>query len=259
VLDVSGGNIKHTYKTFNAKGEESSSKEKTTIWSGIKLTFKLPYNTKVDWTEETLTLSGKELLCDVATYKSGETLNVLYYSNDVPCGGFVKIMLDGKETNWLSAFNTAKSGEVKETPKDPVVETKSQLPRFYAARDNSAVIKISGTGRDTNYQLRQITEVGETSSKYTAVTCDAEGTPIEGAKPTDREQKKEDWDKLYAKPIETAVKLTVEAGEFVCDVFKTTADGKETTEWVSEGAPVKKVIKSGGTETVMEAVKITMK
>ena len=256
VLKESGGEITYLWQTFNKEGKETQKKEKTALWSGIKLTVKLPHNIKVDWTEETLTLSGVDLVCDVASYVSGETSSVVYYCKDVPCGGFVKSVLNGKETIWLSAFHTEKSGDVKQDPKP---ETKSRLPRFYAALDNSAIIKITATGKDESYQLRQVVDVAETVTKYTATTCDDKGTPVADAKPLDREQSKEAWDKAYAKPSETGVKVTVVAGEFVCDVFKTTDGTKETTEWVSEGAPIKKVIKSGASETVMEAVKITMK
>jgi hypothetical protein len=259
VLKESGGEVTYLWQTFDKQGKETQKKEKTSGWASIKLTVKLPYNIKVDWSEEELDLSGTKLACDVAKYKSGETSSVVYYCKDVPCGGFVKSVLNGKDGVWLSAFHTEKSGDVKQDPPREEPKSVSKLPRFYAAPDNSALIKITGTGRDATYQLRQVIDVAETSSRYTAVTCDEAGTPIADAKPIEREQKKEDWDKVYAKPSESGVKLTVAAGEFVCDVFKTTVDGKETSEWISEGAPIKKVIKSGETETVMEAVKITMK
>jgi hypothetical protein len=237
------------------------SEEKTLLWSKIKMTFKMPYNVKVEWSEEELDLSGTKLKCDVAKYKSGEAASTIYYCKDVPCGGFVKANLNGKDTWWLSAFHTEVVGDVKQDPpkKEPQAETKSELPRFYAAVDNSAVIKVSGTGRDATYQVRKITAVTETTTKYTKILCDAEGVPLPEAKAVDAEQTKADWDKLYGKPSQTAVKLIVGAGEFVCDVFKTSEGGKETTEWISEGAPIKKIIKSGETETVMEAIKITMK
>jgi hypothetical protein len=262
VLDVTAGKIKYSWKTFDDKGTETQNKEKSADWTGIKLTYKLPYKTTVKWTVEELDLSGTKLTCDVATYTKGESTDQLFYCKDVPCGGFVKVIMNGKETNWLSAFGTAASGDVKRDPKDePKVESgvKSQLPRFYGAVDNEAILKVSGTGRDATYQVRKVTEVAETSSKYTRVLCDAEGVPLPDAKAVDAEQTKADWDKVYRKPSETAVKLTVEAGEFVCDVFKSSVGGKETTEWISEGAPVKTVIKSGESETVMEAIKITMK
>jgi hypothetical protein len=81
------------------------------------------------------------------------------------------------------------------------------------------------------------------------------------SRPLDREQTKADWDKKYGKPSETGVTIKVAAGEFKCDVFKQTDEktGKVVTEWISEGAPVKKVIKTKTAETTLELIKIEWK
>lgn len=262
VLDVKGGQVTTKYTTYDAAGKETSKKEKTQGWESIKLLMRMPHTTvKVKWTEETLDLSGTELKCDVASYVQGTTSTVAYYCEDVPCGGFVKSVMDGKDNWWLSAYKSAEGGEVKKDPKDePKVEpVKTELPRFYATPGNSVLIKISGTGRDASYKLREVLNVTETETKYFELMCNSEGTPDEKANRTDTTLTKVDWDKAYAKPSDKGVKLKVGEEEFVCDVYKTVDGTKETTEWISEGAPIKKVIKSGEKETVLEVIKITIK
>jgi hypothetical protein len=259
VLDAKGGKVKYSRKTFNDKGVEVMGEEKEKDWTGIKLTYKLPYNVKIDWTEEELDLSGTKLKCNVATYKSGETMNALYYCKDVPCGGFVQIMLNGKATNWLSSFQKAGGEAVKETPREPEPEVKSELPRFYATPGNSMLFKITVPGTDARYKLREVLSVTVTETAYFEIQCDENGTPLETAKRMDAKLTKADWDKLYAKPSSTGAKLKVGEEEYLCDVFKTKEGTKEITEWISEGAPIKKTTKDGEKETVVEAIKITMK
>ncbi|MCA8911617.1 MAG: hypothetical protein KDB82_07920 [Planctomycetes bacterium] len=259
VTAAKDGKVTYTHTTFDAKGKELSSNErKDKAWNAIRLQGKLPYKKEnlVEWKEETLDLEGVELKCDVAEWALGGVVAQIYFCKDVPCGGIVKTTSGGKDSVWLTGFHTSKSGEVKENPDK--VATKSQLPRFWGTVGNRAVLKISGTGRDESYQSRKITVVEETSSKYDIVSCGKEGIPLPDSKPIEREQTKADWDKDYGKPDETGVTVTVGAGEFKCDVYKQKDEktGKETTEWVSEGAPVKKLIKTKTSETVLELVKI---
>ena len=258
VKKADNGKITYEHATFDGKGKETSRKELTKDWASIKMQGKLPYKkeNQVEWKEETLDLEGVKLKCDVAEWALGGVVAQIYYCKDVPCGGIVKTTSGGKDSVWLTGFHTSKSGEVKEDPDKTA--TKSQLPRFWGTVGNRAVLKISGTGRDESYQSRKITIVEETSSKYDIVSCSKEGIPLPDAKSIEREQTKADWDKDYGTPDETGVTITVGAGEFKCDVYKEKdeSSGKETTEWVSEGAPVKKLIKTRTSETVLELVKI---
>ncbi|MCZ7605001.1 MAG: hypothetical protein M5U25_02800 [Planctomycetota bacterium] len=258
VVKVDGKNVTYKRSTF-AKDQLTSEQELTKAWNSIKLQSKLPYGkdaTNTKWSQQDLVLSGVTLKCDVADWAIGEAASSIYFCKDVPCGGVVKTTTNGKDVVWLSAFQKAGAGEVKS---DPQPEVKSQMPRFYAAADNHMVLKISGTGRDTKYQRRTVTSAGETSAKVSIVACDETGTPDAKAVASESELTKESWDKDYGKPAETGVKLKTEAGEFTCDVYKTSDKGKEVTEWISEGAMVKKLIKTGSSETVLEAVKLEMK
>src|SRR5688572_730210 len=54
VLDVSGSDVKYRRKSFDKAGKETLSEEKTFIWSKIKMTFRMPYNVKVEWGTEEL-------------------------------------------------------------------------------------------------------------------------------------------------------------------------------------------------------------
>lgn len=258
VLKVDGKNITYKRSTY-AKDKLTSEQEQTKAWNAIKLQSRLPYGkdaTNTKWSEQTMTLSGVELKCDVADWAIGESASAVYFCKDVPCGGVVKTTTNGKDSVWLSAFQKAGAGEVKS---DPVPEVESQMPRFYAATGNHIIIKISGTGRDVKFQRRTVTSTAETSAKVSVVACDETGTPDAKAVAGESEITKESWDKDYGKPSEAGVKLKTEAGEFTCDVYKTSDKGKETTEWISEGAMVKKLIKTGSSETVLEAVKLEMK
>ena len=114
---------------------------------------------------------------------------------------------------------------------------------------------------DENSKLRKVVAAEEKSAKWSAVACNEEGVPNEGAKAVEKTTEKDTWDTDYAKPSETAVKLTVAAGDYVCDVFKSKDEktGTETTEWISEGALVKLVKKTKSGEPVLEAIQIVMK
>lgn len=262
VIKAEGGEITYEHSTFDAKGTETSKKELTKDWASIKLQGKLPYKKEniVVWKEATLVLEGVTLECDLAEWVLGGTQTQIYFCKAVPCGGIVKTTTGGTDSVWLTGFHTEKSGEIK-TGDGTAEATKSELPRFWATTGNMAVLKISGTGRDDAYQRREIVSVAETSSKYSIVACDKDGAIDEKATPVEREQTKEAWDTDYGKPSETGVTLKVAAGEFKCDVFKVTDEksGKVTTEWISEGAPVKKVIKTKTSETVLELAKIEWK
>lgn len=263
VSEVKGENITYTHKTLDKNGEETSSKEFTKHWSKIKLQGKLPYgDIDVTWTTAELEFGNEKLACDVAQWSFGKGedahMQQIYYCKDVPCGGIVKTTSNGKDIVWMTGYG--KGGkDVKGAAGVEPEAAKSKLPRWFATVDNTAVVKISGTGRDASYQLRTVTKVDEEMTTWTSVACDAKGTPDASAKTNEQEQTKEGWDKDYASPSETGVKLKVEAGEFVCDVYKSTTGGREITEWISEGLSVKKVINSSGKETVVELVSFTMK
>ena len=262
VLKVSGGNITYSHTTFS-KGVQTSQQEKTRDWVSIKLQIRMPYGKEksVEWTEEVMMLGDVELNCDKAKWTIGAATTEAYFCKDVPCGGVVKQITNGKDVVWLSAYHSEKKGSGKTDKPDPVADIKTDMPRFYAAPNNQVILKITGTGRDASYQLRTVTTVEEKSAKWTSVACSEDGQPNEGAKTIDNNLTKEDWDKDYAKPSEKNVKLNIGGTDYVCDVFKSKDDklGREITEWVSEGAPLKKVIKSKTGETVLEATKVVMK
>ncbi|MCB9932765.1 MAG: hypothetical protein H6841_05005 [Planctomycetes bacterium] len=256
-VKVDGKKVTYKHATY-AKGELTSEKELTKSWESIKLQSKLPYGKDVviAWSVQDLELSGVPLKCDVAEWTIGEASSAIYFCKDVPCGGVVKTVTNGRDIVWLCGFFKEGGTEVKA---DPVKEVVSQMPRFYANSGNYLVVKLSGTGRDETYQRRTVSDAAETSAKLTVVVCDKEGTPDAKAKSSESELTKEAWDKDYGKPSEKGVKLTVGAGEYVCDVYKTNADGREVTEWVSDGAMLKKVIKTKTGETVLEAIQLEMK
>ena len=262
VTKVAGDNVTYTHKTLDKDGNVTSSNEFTRRWDKIKVQSKLPYGDDmlVTWTEVEVEIGGKKVTCDVASWNQGKGADAaateVYYSKDVPCGGIVKTVTNGNAIAWVTAFKKAGGDAIKEGPKE---EVKSELPRFFATVDNKAVVKVSAAGRDDSYQLRTVTSVAETSSKWTVIACDKEGTPDSKGRLLDFEQTKEAWDEDYGKPAETGVTVKVEAGEFVCDLFKSSASGREISEWISEGLSVKKVIKAGGKETTIELVSYTMK
>lgn len=263
ISKVDGGNITYTHKTFNKAGDETSSKEFTRHWSKIKVQGKMPQgDIEVTWTTAEIDFGDKKLTCDVAQWSFGKGKDAasqeIYFCKDVPCGGIVKTTNNGKDMVWMTGYGKA-GAEVKGAAGVESAPAESKLPRFFKTVDNQAVVKISGTGRDTVYQLRTITKVEEEMTTFTVVACDAEGKPDPAAANKELYQTFEAWDKDYATPSESGVKLKVEGGEFVCDVFKSSKDGRETTEWISEGLSVKKVLKSGGKETVIEVVSYTMK
>ena len=262
VTEAKDGKISYLKKTLDAEGKETSSKElKNKAWNSIRLQGSLPYKKEhlVEWKKETLELSGTKLECDVAEWALGGVLTQIFYCKDVPCGGIVKTTSGGADSVWLTSFHTEAAGAVESA--DTGEANKSEMPKFYATVGNVAVLKISGTGRDDSYQRREVTSAAKVTAQYTIVACDESGEIDPKAKSIDREQTKSDWDETYGKPTESGVTIKVAAGEFKCDVYKTTDEkaGKETTEWISEGAPVKKLIKTKTTETVLELVKIEWK
>ena len=263
VIKVSGDNITYVHKTFDKKGKETSSNERTRTWKKIKVQGKLPYgDIDVVWKTSTLQFGDEKIECDVASWTidggSEMTSQEIYFSKQVPCGGVVKTTTNGKDMVWMTGYGK-EGAEVKGAAGEETAPAKSKLPRFYAAVDNSAVVKISGTGRDASYQLRTVIKVEEEMTTWTVVACDKEGTPDANSAAKEILQTKEGWDKDYGSPSETGVTLKVEAGEFKCDVFKSESSGRETTEWISEGVSVKKVIKSKGKETTIELVSVRMK
>lgn len=263
VLEVKGDKVTYSHTMLNKDGEETNSKELTKSWSSIKVQGKLPYgDIDVTWKEAELEFGSEKLSCDVAEWTAGKGSGAVvqqnYYCKDVPCGGIVKTTSNGKDIVWMTGYGK-EGADVEGAAGVESEPAKSKLPRFYAAVDNKAVVKISGTGRDASYQLRTVTKVEEEMSTWTVVACDAEGTAQGNAMTKEIIQTKEGWDKDFAKPSETGVKVKVEAGEFVCDVFKSESGGRETTEWISEGMSVKKVIKSSSKETTIELVSYTMK
>jgi hypothetical protein len=266
VTKVSGDKVTYSHKTLDKDGNETSVKEYTKAWNAIKLQGRLPYGKEdeVEWTEEEVELGGKTLKCDVASWTAGSGKETargqIFFCKDVPCGGIVKTVTNGKDSVWIKSFGkageeAANNGEEK----DPEPEIESKLPRFYAAVGNKAVIKISAPGRDDSWQLRTIVKVEETVTTWSVVACDKDGNPDGRATPRELEQTKKDWDATYGSPREKDVKLKVEAGELVCEVHVQTEGDKETTDWISEGLPVKRVIKVKGRDTTLELVSFTMK
>ncbi|MBZ0135814.1 MAG: hypothetical protein K8I27_05535 [Planctomycetes bacterium] len=265
VTAVKGDDITYTHKMLDKVGEVTNSKEYTKAWNKIKMQSKLPYGDamEVTWTEVVVDFGAEKLNCDLAEWDQGKGNDAaktqVYFCKNVSCGGIVKVATNGKDIVWMTGF--AKAGaKVEGDPTTGQAPVKSKLPRFFASVDNKAVVKISGAGRDDMYQLRTVTDVAEEITKWTAVVCDSEGAADPKARLLEFEQTKEAWDKDYGKPAETGVTLKLDAGEFVCDVFKSTAeDGREITEWVSEGLSVKKIVKAKGKETTIEVVSYTMK
>ncbi|MCA8915868.1 MAG: hypothetical protein KDB90_10695 [Planctomycetes bacterium] len=262
VTRVNAGKITYTHTLF-ANGKQTGQQEKTRDWMSIKIQVRMPYGKEkeVEWTEETLTLGEVELSCDKAKWTIGQATTEAYFCKDVPCGGVVKQVTNGKDIVWLTGFHSDKKGDGKTDKPDPVETVKSEMPRFYAAADNYVVLKITVPGRDQSYQLRKVGTVDVKSATWSAVACDEAGVPNEGAKSIDKTTDKEGWDKEYGKPSKTGVKLTVAAGEYVCDVYESKDEkaGTETSEWISEGALIKLVKKTKSGETVLEATKLVMK
>lgn len=257
VKKVDGTKVTYTRTTFS-KGTQSGQRELTRDWNKIKLQAAMPYGKQivVEWEDEDMKLGEAVLSCQSAAWTIEKTSQKVYYCKDVPCGGVVKTMTDGKNIVWLTTYG--KAGQAEVTTDEPEAAAKTKMPRFYASVNNYVVIKISPPQRDPSYQLRRITDVGELASKYSIVGCEVDGIPKANEAPRELEQTKEEWDKVYAKPVETGVKLKIGEVELTCDVFKETTGDREVTEWVSEGLSVKKVIKTKAGETVMEVVSYHM-
>lgn len=243
VIRVNGGKITYVHKSF-MKGKETSSKERTRAWKDIKVQGKLPYGKEdtVKWEEGEVELAGKTIKCTVAKWTIGERATEIWYSESVPCGGIVKTTTNGADIVWLTDYKSNSDDE--------------GLPKFYAAKGNHAVYKIT-KGEETRYEKREVTEVLDDSAKWTSLACDKTGKGLADAKPAKHEMRQSEWDKLYAKPDKTDIELTTDAGTLVCDKYERANEAGETvTEWYREGLLVKKEVTGGET---CELIKYEMK
>lgn len=262
VTDVVEDKVHYKHVMYDKDGKETSNKQRNKAWSDCPLFGKLPYRIDVAWTVAEFKIGEQTLSCDVASWTSGTTAMAVWYCTKVPCGGIVKQAIDGADTVWLTGFKSKELGEAKtgDKPGDKPVEptAASKLPRFFQAVGNYYIHKITRAGSDS-YVKRTVSEVTVEATQMTMVTCDAEGVPAPGARVSEVTQTEAAWLKDYAKAEKTGEMVKVAAGEFKCDLFKTVSGNREVQEWVSDGIPVKKIVKDGEKETAIELAKYEMK
>lgn len=247
VVKVSGDNVTYLHKTL-MKGKETSSRERTRDWKSIKLQGRLPHGreNQVQWKDAEVELDGETLTCTVASWAIGEASTEIWYSKQVPCGGIVKTVTNGKDSVWLTKFKSS----MKDDNGDEDKAVESELPSFYATKGNYAVYQVTDRGRNS-FVRHEITAVEKESSTWTSVKCNKAGDPELGEEPEEHKLTKKDWDAKYTEPKSTGQELETEAGDFECDVFEHTDDeGVKTTEYVVDGLVVMKVVKGErGSET----------
>lgn len=263
VNSFEGGIVNYQHISF-LNGEETGNRERKLAPARCPLA-KPSRVDPVKWTTGTVKIGDVEINCDIASWTSGRSVQEIWYSKDVPCGGVVRQTFDGKANVWLVGFHSEATGEVKgdstSDPNESATETQpgSSLPAFFQHVDNSMLLRISVGDQAPRWQIRRVTAVEETSSRVSAVFCMEDGSEIPGMRANEIEQKQEDWEKEYGKPTKQGEKVKVPAGEFVCDYFERPQSAGEMQVWLTpQGVLVKQVITRGESKTIIELVKLTM-
>jgi hypothetical protein len=289
VTAVSGGRVSYTHTTYNAAGEKTAERNRTQLLRDLPRA-RLPaanLGVVVEWSKQETVIGQVKLECDVASWeapddKGGFTRMSIWYSTQVPCGGMVKTTTGGVTTVWVINFKTedmAKparaandsdegQGSTAEDEAKPQTEpatgdgetVESKLPRFFAHAGNHVVLQLSRGGDVVSHQRREVTQVAaEVFTVITTTPSDEEGRAQPNSRQLTAEQTLAAWQETYKEPAEKGVAIKTPAGEFTCDMFKRTEGGREITEWISQGLTVRMIVKAGGQETLLEAIKVEMK
>jgi hypothetical protein len=263
ILDVTNSQIKYVRKSLTKDGEVNGNPiELTRTWDKIRFLSSPSVNQKMEWRDDSCEMLGSTLKCRVAYWSvkdvnGKDMVSEYWYSADIPCGGLVKVTSAGVMANWITGF--AFNGKTQRNADGKAATATEPMPRFYAKAGNWAVYKIFRGEEVIGFQKRTVTASDADLAKYQAVACDAEGTPVSGAKPLDLEQARKEWHNRFEKPAEKDVKLKVGGVEYTCNLYKEGDMGGSTQTWLSDGVIIKIINKRDDKETSLELVKLTIK
>lgn len=269
VLETSNdGKVKYR-QTTTVKGQEPVVAEVgPKHWTQLRLTMPVENgSTKVEWSEAECELAGVKLKCVIASATSGGgagkkegAVSEYWYCAEVPCGGLIKQTTNGVVATAVTAFHSAAKAAGGDTgEKKPDAEpAASTLPRFFKTVGNYAVYKASINGAVT-YQRREVIATEAATAKYTTVTCDETGKPIEGAKAVEAQETAESPAKNFGEVAEKDVKIKVAAGEFTCEKRYIERGVDKSTAHVSEGVLVKLERSTAKGGATLELVKLEWK
>jgi hypothetical protein len=259
VLERLEGNRIRFQNTTWAGERETSDREFTRPFARLPGP-RMPFgDVAVEWREETFRLGGVDIKCDVARWAIEGSVNEIWLSREVPCGGIVKQMAGGVVSVQLIAMQAA-GGDPAEAADDDANEGEVDkapegLPEFFQKVGNVKVLRVTPEGQSPTFQRREVVRFTEDSVVVMATIVDAEGLPVVGGRPpNEMVQSVEDWKEHYGSPDERGVKVEVPAGVLECDLFKR-SNGEE---WVHKGVIVKRTIVTPRGTTLIELTSMTM-
>lgn len=190
---------------------------------------------KAAWSEGVVEAAGKALTCAIATVtatvvKGDAAIQVkseYWYCPEVPCGGLVRVLVDGKATQTLASFG----GPSAAAPSDA-----ARLPRFFRTEGNFAVYKTQ-SGKDARYERWQVTALRSGGARYTVAACDAAGVAAEDALVWTREFRDA---ADFGTVEEQNVEVVVAASKFSCEKRRLKKSGEQHDAWITDGLVVKR-------------------
>lgn len=258
VTAVNGDKITVT-ETLTLNGKAQAPKErKPADWWSVKMPAMIPTNFTPEWETKELTYGGVKLKCSVATWMNQSLKNEIWFSKDVRCGGYVKMVMGGNTGVWLKNYGDAgkKEGYLSKVD-NPDAGKGPSLPGFYTTAGNVAVHKTTKAQAES-FSRRESEGYDGKTATFSDTPCDKDGKALPDAKPVSSTITAEIWANRYAKPKATGERIKAAGGEQICSLYEFEEGGNSVKEWVTaEGVLVKSEIKDkDGVMTTIELVSI---
>jgi hypothetical protein len=249
-------------ETLVTGGKAADPKERAAAnWWEIRLpSGSLPKEMNIQWTTQKIDLGGEKVDVDVASWLNGTMQNDLFLCKSVPCGGYVKQIINGTASVYLRNFGDKnnKEGKMKGTA-NPGAK-KPTVPEFYKQMGNVAVYKISDAA-GAKFVRREVGEFDGQKAKVKETACDKDGKPLADAKAAETSFGGEDWGRNHDKSNITRKGDTLKAAglEFKCDVYEYDDGASRFKEWLSDtGITIKTEVLEKDVLTTWELVVLKM-